>query len=69
MVRYFEARQNAAKSPTVIFVPGFMSHGQGLKAKYLSGHCSAKGYNYLCYDPEGVTLIFHQNTSSLVQER
>jgi hypothetical protein len=55
MVRYFKGqRDKSVKSPTVIFVPGFMSHGQGLKAKYLADHCSVKGLNYLCYDPEGL---------------
>ena len=56
MVRYFKGRLSSAsgsKPPTVIFVPGFMSHGKGLKAKHLASHCASKGYNYLCYDPEG----------------
>ena len=56
MVRFFKAKTSSvvgSKPPTVIFVPGFMSHGKGLKANHLAGHCVAKGYNYLCYDPEG----------------
>ena len=56
MVRYFKGEKSSvvsSKPPTVIFVPGFMSHGKGLKANHLASHCSAKGYNYLCYDPEG----------------
>ena len=56
MVRYFKGKTSSvvgSKPPTVIFVPGFMSHGKGLKANHLAGHCVKKGYNYLCYDPEG----------------
>lgn len=54
MVRYFKNKQTEVEMlPTVIFVPGFMSHGLGLKAEYLARHCSTK-YNYLCYDPEGL---------------
>ena len=55
MVRYFKGKLESKQ--TVIFVPGFMSHGQGLKAKFLADHCSVRGFNYLCYDPEGLFNI------------
>jgi hypothetical protein len=68
MVRYFKNKQTEAERlPTVIFVPGFMSHGLGLKAEYLARHCSKK-YNYLCYDPEGKLALSEFTFSSSIYE-
>lgn len=41
------------QKPTVLYVPGFMSHGKAVKSEYVSNFCSKKRLNFVCYDPEG----------------
>jgi len=43
-LRHFESRENAKVS--VLFVPGFMSHGLGTKATFLAGECFEKGFSH-----------------------
>ena len=38
----------------MVFVPGFLSCSQGNKSQRLLAHCRDRGYEYVCYDPEGV---------------
>ena len=55
-VRYFRNVQDSGKAaakPTVVYVPGFMSHGKVSKAERLSEVCARKGFNFVSYDPEG----------------
>ena len=63
MIRYFKSDEKNGekfKCPTVIYVPGFMSHGLATKSEILVEFCAAKNYNYLCYDPEG-KFSLHKN--------
>jgi hypothetical protein len=53
MVRYFKNQLDENEKPTVLYVPGFMSDGTGPKSERLADLCKSKGYNYLCFDPEG----------------
>ena len=65
MVRYFKSDEKNGekfKCPTVIYVPGFMSHGLATKSEILVEFCAAKNYNYLCYDPEGNAKPFSFTT-------
>ena len=58
MVRYFKNQKEGSTNAgcvTVIFVPGFLSNGLGPKAELLAEVCSAKGYNFVSYCPEGNT--------------
>ena len=62
MIRYFKSNSEKFKCPTVIYVPGFMSHGLATKSEILVEFCAAKNYNYLCYDPEGNAKPFSFTT-------
>lgn len=44
----------AAAQPTVVYVPGFMSLGRAVKSQFMASHCQTRGWDYVCYDPEGV---------------
>ncbi len=44
---------SAKKSPTVMYVPGFMAFGHGAKSQALIKHFQDK-VRYICYDPEGL---------------
>ncbi len=52
--RLYHLPAAASGAHCVVFVPGFMSHGKGLKATHLLGRCRALGCEYVCYDPEGL---------------
>ncbi len=53
MVRYYKFQKDGSGCATVIFVPAFLSNGLGLKSQLLAEVCSAKGYNFVSYCPEG----------------
>ncbi len=55
MVRYYKFQKDGSGCATVIFVPAFLSNGLGLKSQLLAEVCSAKGYNFVSYCPEGNT--------------
>jgi hypothetical protein len=70
-VSYFNhcrEKAEAAKKPTVVYVPGFMSHGKAVKSEHLSNVCSQSGFNFVCYDPEGEGDFQSTKTADLDKE-
>ena len=66
-VRYFrnaEGSGKVVKKPTVVYVPGFMSHGKAVKSEHLSEFCARKSFNFVSYDPEGETDKVQKNSTA-----
>ena len=47
-------KEHEGAQPTVVYVPGFMSLGRATKSRFMEAHCHTRGWDYVCYDPEGV---------------
>lgn len=74
-VRYFKNNRDSdqvVKKPTVLYVPGFMSHGKAMKSEHLSEFCARKCYNFVSYDPEGeaeLTFSKYKNQRQLISNK
>ena len=51
---YHKNNDTGGIQPTVVYVPGFMSLGRATKSQFMASHCQARGWDYVCYDPEGI---------------
>ena len=50
---------------SVIYIPGFLGSGHGLKSQSLIQHCQNQGFRYICYDPEGLGASAVKDLSQL----
>ena len=54
---YYHKNDLSGKYPAVVYAPGFMSLGRATKSNFMANHCAQRGYDYVCYDPEGVVDV------------